>query len=51
MGVNMKICYVVYPMVWNIYYIMFHTTWCELDMSCLKTVKQVRFGVKRVQLV
>ena len=23
-------------------------TWCELDMSCLKCLKQVRFGVKTV---
>ena len=28
--------------------IMFHTTWCELDMSCLKDLKQVRFGLKPV---
>jgi hypothetical protein len=28
--------------------IMLHTTWCELDMSCLKNPKQVRFGVKIV---
>ena len=31
----------------NIYYSMFHTPWCELDMSCLKCLKQVPLGVKK----
>jgi hypothetical protein len=26
---------------------MFHTPWCELDLSCLKCLKQVRLGVKK----
>ena len=32
-----------------LYHVSYH--WCELDMSCLKNLKQVRFGVKTVLLV